>query len=60
MLFKIIESEYTYLAPLKSEIKERNEVTHKPIRPGTMSDGIYTDAAEVTLSIILGMKLCRR
>ena len=42
-----------YLAPLKSEINERNDVILKAIRPGTISDGINTEDAETTLNIIL-------
>ena len=57
VLVKTIDSENTYLAPLKSEIKERNEVMHKPIRPATTSGGMKTEAAEAEVSIMLGIKL---
>ena len=36
----------THLAPLKRVTNESNVVTHNPIRPGTFSCGINTDAAE--------------
>ena len=42
-----------YLAPLNSEINERNDVMQRAIRPGTISDGINTEDAEATLNIIL-------
>ena len=45
-----------YLAPLNSEINERNEVMQRAMRPGTMSDGINTEDAEATLNIILRTK----
>ena len=50
----------TYLAPLKSVINERNVDTKRPIRPGTMSDGIKTEAAEARLSIVLGTNVCNK
>ena len=51
---------YTHLAPLKRVINERNVDTKRPIRPGTISDGIKTEAAEARLSIILGINVCRK
>ena len=48
---------FVYLAPLKRDIRDRNVVMHRPIRPSTMSDGMNTEAAEAKLSIILGMKV---
>ena len=51
---------HNYLAPLKSEINERNDVMLKAIRPGTISDGINTEDAETTLNIILGIKVCKK
>ena len=50
----------SYLAPLKSEINERNDVMLKAIRPGTISDGMNTEDAETTLNIILGIKVCKK
>ena len=44
----------TYLAPLKRAILERKAVMQRPIRPGTISAGMKTEAAEARLSIILG------
>ena len=52
---------HNYLAPLKSEINERNDVMLRAIRPGTISsDGMNTEAAEITLNIILGIKVCKK
>ena len=51
---------HTYLAPLKSEISERNEVILRAIRPGTMSDGMNTEDAEAMLNIILGINVCKK
>ena len=51
---------HTYLAPLKSEISERNEVIQRAIRPGTMSDGMNKEDAEAMLNIILGINVCKR
>ena len=45
-LFKELEQVLTYLAPLKRVTNESNVVTHNPIRPGTFSCGIKTDAAD--------------
>ena len=36
----------TYLAPLKRVINDSNVVTHRPIRPGTMSGGMKTEIAD--------------
>jgi hypothetical protein len=48
---------FYYLAPLNSEINDKNVVMQRPMRPSTMSEGIKTEAAEARLSIILGMKV---
>ena len=50
MKIKII----TYFDPLNSEIIERNEVTHKPIRPGTWLMGTKTELVDAILIMILG------
>ena len=50
----------SYLAPLKSEINERNDVMLKAIRPGTISDGMNTEDAEIILNIMLGIKVCKK
>ena len=44
----------TYFDPLNSEIIERNEVTHKPIRPGTWLMGTKTELVDAILIMILG------
>ena len=49
-----------YLAPLKREINERNDVILKAMRPGTISDGMNTDDDEIILNIILGIKVCKK
>ena len=49
-----------YLAPLKREISERNEVIQSDIRPGTIFDGMKTEDAEAILNIKLGTKVCKR
>ena len=49
-----------YLAPLKREINERNDVILKAMRPGTISDGMNTEDAEIILNIILGIKVCKK
>ena len=46
-----------YLAPLKREISDKNDVIQIPIRPGTTSGGINTEAAEAKQSIMLGMNV---
>ena len=51
---------HIYLAPLKREINERNDVILKAMRPGTISDGMKTDDAEIILNIILGIKVCKK
>ena len=51
---------YNYLAPLKREINERNDVILKAMRPGTISDGMNTEDAEIILNIILGIKVCKK
>ena len=49
----------TYFDPLNSEIIERKEVTHKPIRPGTWFMGMNTELLEAMLIIMLGTYVCR-
>ena len=51
---------HNYLAPLKREINERNDVILKAMRPGTISDGMNTEDAEIILNIILGIKVCKK
>ena len=51
---------HNYLAPLKREINDRNDVILKAMRPGTISDGMKTDDAEIILNIILGIKVCKK
>ena len=43
------------LAPLKSDIIDKNVVMDKAILPGTRSDGIKFEQAEAMQSIALGM-----
>ena len=50
----------TYLAPLKSEMRDRNEVIQRDIRAGTTSGGINTEDAEAMLNIILGINVCKK
>ena len=57
LLELIVIDFFYYLAPLKSEINDKNVVMQRPMRPSTMSEGIKTEAAEAKLSIILGMKV---
>ena len=47
----------TYLAPLKSDTKDKKEVITIPILPGTRSEGMKTEAAEVKQIIILGINV---
>ena len=56
LLLSLAAGNKYYLAPLNSEINERNEVMQRAMRPGTMSDGINTEDAEATLNIILRTK----
>ena len=49
-----------YLAPLKSEMRDKNEVIQSAMRPGTISDGINTDDTEAVVNIILGIKVCKK
>ena len=49
-----------YLAPLNNEINDKKDVIQIPMRPGTTSGGINTDAAEARQSIILGMNVCNQ
>ena len=46
-----------YLEPLNSEMRDKNEVTHIPILPGIISDGMNTEAADVKVIIALGKKV---
>ena len=46
---------FTNLAPLKRAISDRKVVTHKAILPGTISDGIKTDAVATKHNSMLGM-----
>ena len=49
-----------YLAPLKREIRDRNEVIQSAMRPGTISHGMNTDEIEAAVNIILGIKVCKK
>ena len=60
ILIIAIKVTISHLAPLKRVINDKNVDTKRPIRPGTISNGIKTEAAEARLSIMLGMKVCRK
>ena len=52
-----LRTSHLYLAPLKRAILDRKAVIQRPIRPGTTSAGMKTEAAEARLSIILGINV---
>ena len=48
----------SYLAPVKTAIMERNEVTHKLILPAIKSEDRNTEQEEAMLSMMLGKYVC--